>query len=89
MQTTDYPSLTERATVVSRPGGAFQLRSLRLEAPREDEVLVRVVSAGVCYTDAVARTVDYPVPSCSVTKGLVSSSGWVTPSSTSPSMTTS
>lgn len=55
-------STTVRAAVVPSSGAEFELRSLTLEAPRADEVLVRVVSAGVCHTDAVARAGDYPVP---------------------------
>ena len=51
-----------RAAVVAQPGSAFELQTLTLEAPRPDEVLVRIVSAGVCHTDAVARAGDYPVP---------------------------
>lgn len=51
-----------RAAVVRLPGSKFELRTLALEAPRADEVLVRVVSSGVCHTDAVARAGDYPVP---------------------------
>ena len=55
-------SINIRAAVVSEPGSKFELRTLTLEPPRADEVLVRVVSAGVCHTDAVARAGDYPVP---------------------------
>ena len=51
-----------RAAVVALPGSRFELKTLNLEPPRADEVLVRVVSAGVCHTDAVARAGDYPVP---------------------------
>ena len=51
-----------RAAVVALPGSKFELKTLSLEPPQADEVLVRVVSAGVCHTDAVARAGDYPVP---------------------------
>ena len=51
-----------RAAVVAKPGAAFEIGDLQLESPRADEVLVRIVSAGVCHTDSVARAGDYPVP---------------------------
>ncbi|WP_286696054.1 NAD(P)-dependent alcohol dehydrogenase [Spongiibacter sp. UBA1325] len=41
---------------VSRNAGAeFQLEQLKLEEPRDHEVLVRVVAVGVCHTDIAAR----------------------------------
>lgn len=43
------------AAVVEAPGGPFQLQSLALEPPRDDEVLVRLAAAGVCHTDLKAR----------------------------------
>ena len=58
----DSATTTLRAAVVPTPGSPFELRTLTLEAPRADEVLVRIVSAGVCHTDVVARAGDYPVP---------------------------
>ena len=51
-----------RAAVLSASGAKFEMQALRLEAPRTDEICVRIVSAGVCHTDAVARAGDYPVP---------------------------
>ena len=58
----EVSGISVRAAVVARPGAEFELQTLALQAPRPDEVLVRVVSAGVCHTDAVARAGDYPVP---------------------------
>jgi len=51
-----------RAAVVHQKGGPFQVEDLMLEAPRTDEVLVRVVATGMCYTDMVARDQLYEVP---------------------------
>lgn len=51
-----------RAAVINEYGGPFSFEDLELDAPRADEVQVRLVAAGVCHTDAVARAGDYPVP---------------------------
>lgn len=37
--------------LVNEQGGDFSLEEVELDAPREDEVLVRVVATGVCHTD--------------------------------------
>lgn len=34
-----------------RAGGRMRFERLRLEAPRDDEVLVRLVASGICHTD--------------------------------------
>lgn len=39
------------ALVVEEPGGAFVLSEVELDEPRADEVLVRIVAAGLCHTD--------------------------------------
>lgn len=44
-----------RAAVVRNTGGPFEIETVALEGPRRDEVLVRVVAAGMCHTDMVAR----------------------------------
>ncbi|PZG56092.1 alcohol dehydrogenase [Spongiactinospora gelatinilytica] len=51
-----------RAAVVARPGGAFVIESLDMEAPRHDEVLVRITASGMCRTDLHIRDQTYPVP---------------------------
>lgn len=51
-----------RAAVVRKKGGPFSIEQLQLEDPRSDEVLVRVVAAGMCHTDMVVRDQVYPVP---------------------------
>jgi aryl-alcohol dehydrogenase len=50
------------AAVVREKGGPFIIEKLRLEEPRDDEVLVRVVATGMCHTDMVVRDQIYPVP---------------------------
>lgn len=40
-----------RAAVVRRPGGPLNIETLKLEGPREDEALVRIVASGICHTD--------------------------------------
>jgi aryl-alcohol dehydrogenase len=40
-----------RAAVVEAQGQPFTLAEVELDAPREDEVLVRMVATGVCHTD--------------------------------------
>jgi aryl-alcohol dehydrogenase len=44
-----------KAAVLRTCNGSFSVEELELEQPREDEVLVRMVSAGVCHTDLLAR----------------------------------
>lgn len=51
-----------RAAVVWEKGRPFAIEALELEAPRPEEVLVRVVGAGVCHTDLIVRDQWYPVP---------------------------
>ena len=50
------------AAVVRKKGGPFTIEQLRLEEPRADEVLVRIVATGMCHTDMVVRDQVYPVP---------------------------
>jgi aryl-alcohol dehydrogenase len=40
-----------RAAVLRRPGLPLTIEELELEAPRDDEVLVRLVASGICHTD--------------------------------------
>lgn len=51
-----------KAALVRRKGGPFELETLHLEAPRVDEVLVRIVATGVCQTDAHVRDQEYQTP---------------------------
>jgi aryl-alcohol dehydrogenase len=51
-----------RAAVTRAPKAPASLEELRLEEPRSNEVLVRVVATGVCHTDIAMRDQAYPVP---------------------------
>ncbi len=44
-----------RAAVATAPGAPFEIRELEIDAPRDDEVLVRIVGVGVCHTDLVFK----------------------------------
>lgn len=50
------------AAVARAQGEPFTVERLELDPMRSDEVRVRMVGAGVCHTDAVARDGVYPVP---------------------------
>src|SRR5450755_4569536 len=43
--------LTMRACVLREPGRPVTVETVTLEPPRADEVLVRIVAAGVCHSD--------------------------------------
>ncbi len=43
------------AAVLREPTGPFLLEELELEEPRDNEVLVRMVGAGLCHTDLLSR----------------------------------
>ena len=47
--------ISTTAAVLDAFGGPFGLRSVEIEAPRDDEVLVRIVGTGVCHTDLAHR----------------------------------
>ncbi|MDE2366426.1 MAG: NAD(P)-dependent alcohol dehydrogenase [Betaproteobacteria bacterium] len=51
-----------KAATIRNKGGPFRIESLFLDEPRPDEVLIRVVAAGMCHTDMVARDQLYDVP---------------------------
>ncbi|WP_017792066.1 NAD(P)-dependent alcohol dehydrogenase [Leucobacter salsicius] len=50
------------AAVATAPKTDLDIRELTLDAPRADEVTVRMVASGVCHTDAIVRDQWYPVP---------------------------
>jgi aryl-alcohol dehydrogenase len=50
------------AAVIRETSGKFSIEKLELDAPREDEVLVRIVGVGLCHTDLSCRDQMYPVP---------------------------
>ncbi|AXK84905.1 aryl-alcohol dehydrogenase [Nocardia farcinica] len=46
---------TTTAALSRDPRGPFQLEQVCLDAPRPDEILVRVLASGICHTDLVSR----------------------------------
>ncbi|CAM5667034.1 hypothetical protein SALBM311S_06349 [Streptomyces alboniger] len=58
------------AAVLEAPGAAFTLQEIQLDEPHPNEVLVRMVAAGLCHTDLLSRqaTSRSPFPVCSVTR---------------------
>lgn len=50
------------AAVAHEPGKPFRIQRLRLDAPRPDEILVRVHSTGVCHTDISVKEQLIPIP---------------------------
>ena len=55
-----------RGAIVFEKSGKFSIEPLQLSDPREDEVLVRIVGAGICHTDLAARDQHLPIPLPSV-----------------------
>lgn len=51
-----------RAAVLRRGGAPLQLESLLIDAPRDDEVLVRVTASGICHTDIDCCAADGVAP---------------------------
>jgi aryl-alcohol dehydrogenase len=51
-----------RAAIAREPGQPLQFEDATLEAPRDNEVLVRMVATGVCHTDMVIRDQQYKTP---------------------------
>jgi aryl-alcohol dehydrogenase len=45
-----------QAAVLRDPAGAYAIEDVELAAPAADEVLVRIVGAGMCHTDVLPRT---------------------------------
>ena len=42
---------TIKAAVLRKKGGPYEIESVELEGPRDNEVLVRNVAVGICHTD--------------------------------------
>jgi aryl-alcohol dehydrogenase len=51
-----------KAAVVPEAKSPFVIDEIELDEPRENEVLVRIVSTGLCHTDLVARLGFLPMP---------------------------
>lgn len=54
-------SRTILAAVARAPGTPFTIDQLELDAPRADEVLVRIHGVGLCHTDLAAREQHLPI----------------------------
>jgi aryl-alcohol dehydrogenase len=52
------------AAVARQPKGDFTIETIDVEAPRADEVMVRIAGVGLCHTDLVFRDqfAPYPLP---------------------------
>jgi aryl-alcohol dehydrogenase len=51
-----------KAAVIREVSGPFKIEEIELDEPRDDEVLVRIVSSGICGTDLGARDGHLPIP---------------------------
>ena len=51
-----------KAAVVFEPSGEFSIEQLQISEPKGDEVLVRIVAAGICHTDIAGREQYLPIP---------------------------
>lgn len=51
-----------KAAVVRGKGQPFVLEDAQIRAPKDDEVLVKIVATGMCHTDMIVRDQYYPVP---------------------------
>jgi aryl-alcohol dehydrogenase len=60
--TTEAQRQPIRAAVAREAGKPLQFENATLEAPRDNEVLVRMVATGVCHTDMVIRDQQYKTP---------------------------
>ena len=49
-----------RAAVIKNAPGKFEIETLELDEPRQDEILVRMVAAGLCHSDDHVATGDIP-----------------------------
>lgn len=49
------------AAVTRAPNAPFTLEQIELDAPRADEILIRIVGAGICHTDLVAQAGSFPM----------------------------
>src|SRR5271167_4405862 len=50
------------AAVIEEKSGVFTLDTLDLDAPRPEEVLVRIAATGICHTDLHARDGYFQMP---------------------------
>lgn len=50
------------AAIIEEQGGEFVLDNVDIEDPRDGEVLIKIVAAGMCHTDLSVRDQYYPTP---------------------------
>ncbi len=55
-----------KAAVTFEKSAEFKIEKVQLSEPRDDEILVRIVGAGICHTDLAARDQHLPIPLPSV-----------------------
>ena len=55
-------SKNARAAVVRKVGAPWVIEDVQIAAPRDDEILVRMVGTGICHTDMGCRDGHFPVP---------------------------
>jgi Zn-dependent alcohol dehydrogenase len=55
---------TSNAAILETAGSPLRIRAVRIEAPRDGEVLVRIAAAGVCHSDYLyaSGALQHPVP---------------------------
>ena len=63
----DDASIEIRAALATGANRDFEFHTLRLEQPRADEVLVRIMAVGLCHTDISCR--DSNMPGCPAVLG--------------------
>ena len=51
-----------KAAVVRAPHAPFAVEPVRLDAPRDDEVLVKLTATGICHTDVAIVEQILPLP---------------------------
>ncbi|MEB3101541.1 NAD(P)-dependent alcohol dehydrogenase [Ferviditalea candida] len=51
-----------KAAIVREKGALFEIQNVRLDPPKEHEVLVRIAASGICHTDLSVRDQSKPVP---------------------------
>ncbi|MEU1728457.1 NAD(P)-dependent alcohol dehydrogenase [Nonomuraea sp. NPDC005692] len=61
-QVRESSSMLMTAAVTKAAGAPFELRQVELAEPSAGEVLVRLVSSGICRSDLIVRDQWYPVP---------------------------
>ena len=60
---TNVESRHEATAAIARgSSGPLTFEQVRLQSPREDEVLIKVVAAGICHTDLICLQQVLPVP---------------------------